>query len=247
MHRQCRQFFRMPYRHRDQIRDVQADQQQTGQQRADEQIADRDGFRRKDAQLQLRLLIGAGHHIAQQHQHDRGRNDLPQGAGSRQRTGGDGRVVAASQHGGQREQSHGDHRGADDAGTRREQCTNHAHRNRQAAAQGAEQTRHRLQQVFGNPRFLQHHAHEHEQRHRQHGLVVHDAEQAIGQRTEVAAIEGAGKHADAGEQQRHTAKGDGYRITGHQGQTDACKQQQRHQLSHASPPPRPDHAMCTPP
>src|SRR3990167_3216008 len=159
--RQRRQLLRLEDRHADDVEDIQADQQQAGQQRADEQVADRDGFRREDAHLQLRLLIGAGHHVTQQDQHDRRRNDLSQGAGGRQGAGGDGRVVTAPQHGRQGQQAHGHHGGADDAGTGGEQCTDHAYGNRQAAAQGAEQPRHGFQQVFGDPRFFQHHPHEH--------------------------------------------------------------------------------------
>ncbi|MNF66093.1 hypothetical protein D3C84_478760 [compost metagenome] len=226
--RQRRQLLRLEDCHADDVEDIQADQQQAGQQRADEQVADRDGFRREDTHLQLRLLIGAGHHVTQQHQHDRRWNDLPQGAGGRQGAGGDGRVVTAPEHGRQGQQAHGHHGGADDAGAGGEQRADHTHGNRQAAAQGAEQPRHGFEQVFGDPRFLQHHPHEHEQRHRQHGLVVHDAEQAVGQGAEVAAIEGAGEDADTGEQQGHAAEGEGHRIAGHQGRADADEQQDRH-------------------
>src|SRR3990167_7282637 len=148
---QCRQLLRLEDRHADDVEDIQADQQQAGQQRADEQVADRDGFRREDTHLQLRLLVGAGHHVTEQDQHDRRRNDLPQGAGGGQGAGGDGRIVTAPQHGRQGQQAHGHHRGADDAGTGGEQRTDHAYGNRQAAAQGAEQPRHGFQQVFGDP------------------------------------------------------------------------------------------------
>src|SRR5690606_4895660 len=116
--------------HHHQVKDVQADQQQAGNQRAHEQVADRNGLRREDAHLQLCLLIGAGHHVTQQNQHDGRRDDLPEGTGGGQGAGGNGWVVAAAQHGWQRQQAQGYHGGADDAGRRGEQRTDQAHGDR---------------------------------------------------------------------------------------------------------------------
>ncbi len=234
--RQGGQLLRLEDRYRDEVEDVHADQHEARDQRADEQVADRHGLRREDAHLQLCLLEGAGHHIAEQDQDDRGWNDLTEGAGGGEGAGSDRRVVAATQHGRQCQQAHSDHGGADDTGAGRKQRADHADRNRQAATHGAEQPRHRFQQVFGDARFLQHHPHEDEQRYRQHRLVVHDAEDAVRQRVQITHVERAGDHADAGEQECHAAEGKGDRITGHQSEADADEQQDGHDFTHASPP-----------
>jgi hypothetical protein len=159
-----------------------------------------------------------------------------EGAGGGEGAGSDRRVVAATQHRRQCQQAHGDHGGADDTGAGRKQRADHADRNRQAATHGAEQPRHRFQQVFGDARFLQHHPHEDEQRYRQHRLVVHDAEDAVRQRVQITHVERAGDHADAGEQECHAAKGEGDRVPGHQSEADADEQQDGHDLTHGSPP-----------
>ncbi len=98
----------------------------------------------------LRLLIGVGQHVTEQHQNDRRRNNLPEGAGCRQRAGSQRRVVAAAQHGRQRQQAEGDHGGADNAGTRRQQRADDANRERQPAAQTTEQSRHGVEQILGD-------------------------------------------------------------------------------------------------
>ena len=80
------------------------------------------------------------------------------------------RIVVA-QHCRQRNQTHRDHGGTEDAGRRRQQGADEDHRNPEAARHGAEQLRHRHEQVFGDLRALQHDAHEYEQRNRNQGIA----------------------------------------------------------------------------
>jgi hypothetical protein len=102
---------------------------------------------------------------------------------------GDRRVVAALEHGGQRQQPHGHDGGADDAGGGRQQRADDAHRIAEPAAQAAEQQRHGIEQLLGDLRALQHDAHEDEQRHRDQHLVGHDAEDALREGAEDGEVE----------------------------------------------------------
>src|SRR4029434_8288157 len=81
------------------VDDVETDQDQAGQDGADVEVADRHA-----------------HDVAQQHQDDAGRDDLPQGTRSADCAGDQPLVVPAPHHRGQRYQAHGDDAGPDDPG-----------------------------------------------------------------------------------------------------------------------------------
>ena len=80
------------------------------------------------------------------------------------------------------------------------------------AAQRAEQLAHGREQRLGDPRALEHHAHEDEQRHRHQRLVGHGAEVAAGQRREDRRVEHAERHAERGEQQGDAGQREGHRV-----------------------------------
>ena len=158
--------------------DIEAHQHQPRQQRPREEIADGDGIGREVAHLHLRLLVGAGELVAEDDEHDGGRNDLAERTGRRDAAAGERRRIAVPQHRRQRHQPHGDDGGPDDAGGGGEQRADQRDRERQPAVHPPEQAAHRFQQVFRDARALQHHAHEDEQRHGDQHLVGHLPEDA---------------------------------------------------------------------
>ena len=168
-------------RHTQNIEDVQQNQQEPRNEGAGEEVADRDGLGRKNAHLELRLLIGGRHNIAKHHEDDRWRNDLTQGAGSADRTRRYLRRIATLQHCRQRQQTHRDNRGADNTGTRGQQHSDQRDRNTKAATQCSEQGAECLEQFLGDTSALKRHAHKHEQRHSNQSFVGHDAENSIRQ------------------------------------------------------------------
>ena len=166
-------------RHGDEEREIKPDQQQAGQERAGEQVAHRHDIGRELALRELRRLIGVVELVAEQHQHGRGRNDLRQRRGGRHRAGGKPRIVAVPQHGRQHDQADGDGGRADHAGAGREQRADDDDGKAEAAAQAAEQPAHALEQLLGDLRLLQHHAHEDEHRDGEQHIVGHNAENAL--------------------------------------------------------------------
>ena len=86
------------------------------QQGSREELAHGDGFDGELPLLELRLLPRVRHHVRQDDEQGRGRNDLSLGAGGAYRSRSEARVVAAAEHGRLRDQSHGDHGRSDDAG-----------------------------------------------------------------------------------------------------------------------------------
>ena len=98
------------------IQEIQAHQNQAGNQRTHKQIANGHRIQGPQPLFELGFLIGVGQHITQQYQGNGGGDDLPQRAGSTDQSGGQLRLVALTQHGRQRQQAHGHHGGADDAG-----------------------------------------------------------------------------------------------------------------------------------
>ncbi len=131
------------------VDDKEPHQQQAGQNRAEKQIPHRNPD-----------------DIANEHQYDTRRNNLAQRARGRHRPGGQGFTIIAAQHRRHRQQAHRHHRGANNAGGGAKQRPHDHHGNRQATAQAAKQQPHRIQQFFRQARALQHHPHEHKQRHR---------------------------------------------------------------------------------
>ena len=211
---------------------VEHDEQESGNERPGKQIADGHGIRRKDAHVELRLLVGARQNIAEQYQGDRGRNDLAERAG-----GGDGarcqaRVIAMAEHGGQRHQAHGHNRGADDAGARRHEHAHEGYGQSKAPWQASENKRKRVEQTLRNLRFLEDHTHQHEQRNSDQRLVGDRSEDASGQESDVAGVEYAGSNAAAGKEQGHAAEGECDRITCKQEREDCAEHQQGQELEH---------------
>jgi hypothetical protein len=102
------------------------------------------------------------------------------------------------------------------------------HRQAESAAQAVHQLDQGAQQLVGQPRALQHDAHEDEHRHRDQRLVGHDAVNAVRKSLEENRVEGAREHTDAGENQGHAGQGEGHREAGHQRGADADEQGQRH-------------------
>ena len=100
--------------------------------------------------------------------------------------GGEAPVVAVAQHDRQRDQPHGDDRGRHHAGGRGEQRADEHHRVGEAAAHRPEQLADGVEQVLGHAAALENQSHEGEERHRQQRFVVHDAENALGQRLRTA-------------------------------------------------------------
>ncbi len=184
-----------PDPHRQQhVDDVKHYQQESGQDRAHEKVPDRHAD-----------------NVADQHQHDAGGNDLPQGTGCRHGSGGQLLVVASFQHGGDRQQAHGDHGGAHDARGGAQQGAHHDYGYRQSAADAPEDQAHGVQQLFGKARALQHNPHENEKRHRQQGDVGHDAPDPQGEEVEKRPAE-----TDQAEKKGGAEQGEGDRKAGHQ-------------------------------
>ena len=204
----------------DQIEHVERDQHQARNDRAGKQVGDRNRLRGEIALRQLRGLIGIAELVAEQHQHRRRREDLRQRRGRRDRAGGKRLVVAVPQHGRQHDQAHRHRRSADDAFGGGEQHADEDHRNAKAARQRAEQPAHGFQQILGDARALQHHAHEDEERDGEQHVVGHDAENALRQRAKEREIMTARGRAGGGEEQRHAGKRQRHRIAGEQQRAD---------------------------
>ena len=208
--RDGRRGFRPEERDDDDPQDVEPDQGEAWNERPGEEVADRYRLGGEVSELALRFLVGVRDLIPEHHQHDGWGNDLPEGSRGGDGAAGELRIVAAPQHGRQREEPHRHHGGPDDAGGRGEQCSHHAHGDAEPTAQGAEQHPHGVEQLLGHLRALEHHAHVHEQRHRDQHLVRHHSEDAIGKeaeerrREEVEGVAGEPEEErDPGEAERH--------------------------------------------
>jgi hypothetical protein len=182
--------------------EVQAHQREARDDRAREQLADRDRLRSHVAEFELRLLVRTLQDVADEDQHRGRRDDLPQRARSADRAGRELRIVAGAHHRRQRQQAHRHDGGADDARRGRQQRPDDHDRITEAATQRAEQFAHGRQQRLGDLRALEHHAHEDEQRHRDQRLVGHRAEVAADQGREDGRVEHAQRHSEPGEDQR---------------------------------------------
>ncbi len=153
--------------------------------------------------------MGVGNLIAQQHQDDRRRNDLPEGSGRGDGSRRQRRRVATPEHRRQRQEPHGDDRGADDARRGGEQGADDGDGNSQASGQAAEQHSHGVEQLLGHFGPLKHHAHEHEQGDGDQHVVGHRiAVDARRQSAEEREVEGAECPADRREQQSRTREGE---------------------------------------
>jgi hypothetical protein len=130
-----------------------------------------------------------------------------------------------AQHRRQHDQAHSHRSGANDAGRRRKQRADDDGGKSETTTPRAEQPAHALEQVLGDARLLQHHAHEHEQRNRQQHRVCDDAVDAVGQRAENAEAHDAEKMPERGKGERHAGQRQRHWIAGHQRNDDGDDQQ----------------------
>jgi hypothetical protein len=205
---------RLDHRHQHDVTDVQTGEHQTRHEGAGVHGADR-----------------AAELVGHDDQHQRGRNDLRQGARGGNNAGGEPAVVAVAQHDRQRDQAHRDHRGSDDAGGRGQQRADEDHRVGQAAANRPEQLANRVEQVFGHARTFEDEAHEGEERDRQQGVVGHDAKDAVRQGLQEARLEQA--HADADDREHEAVCGQGKRdrVTGKQEDHQGAEHDRGHRVA----------------
>ena len=116
--------------------------------------------------------------VGEHDQHQRGRDELGDGARRGDDAGGVAHVVAVARHHRQRDQPHGDDRGGDRAGDGAEDRADEDHRIGQAAAHAAEQLAEAFEQILGQAAAFEDHAHEGEERDRQQQLVGEHARTA---------------------------------------------------------------------
>ncbi len=181
------------------IEGVAPGEQQPRQQRALVHVADR-----------------AAEHIGHHDQHQRGRNDLRQGAARGDDTGRQTRVIAVAQHDGQRDQPHGDDRGRHHPRGRGQQRADEDDGIGESAANAAEDLADGVQQLLGHAAAFQDQPHEGEERHGQQDLVAHDAEHPIRQRLQQRGGEHAEFDADPAEQHADGGERKGDRIADQQ-------------------------------
>ena len=179
LHSRCLR--RVQHREAERIRSVKPRQENPRQQRRLEQRTDRENRRFTQIgqrigtarKLRPRLLPGRieiAHQRSQKNDHNRGRNDLPQGARGRNHARGQfGRVVVA-QHRRQRQKPHRHHGCADDPGRGGQEGTHDHNRHRQTARQRAKDARHAGQKVFGDFGPFERDAHQNEHQNRQKGF-----------------------------------------------------------------------------
>ena len=134
----------------DYIEDIETHQHETGQERAHKEVADRHGDRGEIAHFELGLLMSRRDDVAEDDEHNTGRDDLAERPRGADDAGGNRWGVRALEHGRQRNKPHGDDRRADDAGGSRQQPPDEAHRNPQPPAQAAAELRHGFEQVLGD-------------------------------------------------------------------------------------------------
>ena len=125
---------------------------------------------------------------------------------------GERAVVAVAQHDRQRDQPHRDHRGRDHAGGGGQQRADEDHRIGEAAADRAEQLADRVEQVLGHARSLEDQPHEGEERDREQRVVVHDPEDALGQRLQEVGLEQPELDADQAEEEPVGGEREGDRV-----------------------------------
>ena len=212
----------------DLVENIHPHQHQARDQRAREKVADRDDIGRENPLRALGFLIGIGDLVAEQDQHDGGRNDLAQRARGGDRAGGELGRIATFEHGRQGQQAHRHHGGADNAGRGRQQRADNDDGYAQPAAHGAKQGPHRFEQFLGNARFLQHHAHEDEERNGDEdgAIDLHQiAVNALREGAQMHRVKQVQRQAEQGKAERDTGQGEGNRIAAQQG----GKSDQEHQ------------------
>ncbi len=203
------------------VPEIEARQHEPWQQRAGVHVADR-----------------AAELVGHDDEHERGRHDLCERSGSRDRAGCEARVIAVAQHDRQRDEAHGYDGGRDDAGRRREQGADENDRVRNAAAHGPEQLAYGFEQILGHAGAFENEPHERKERDREQRLVAHHPEDALGQGLEQrpgeidhAARIGSELYADDEEHQPDGGEREGDRIAGEQDQDERREHDRREVLS----------------
>ena len=120
--------------------------------------------------------------LGEHDEHQRGRDELRDGARRGDDAGGELHVVAVALHHRQRDHRHGDHRGRHRAGDRAEHRADQDDGIGEAAGDLAEELAGAFEQVLGEAAALEDRAHEGEEGDGEQELVGDDAEEAIGQR-----------------------------------------------------------------
>ena len=123
-------------------------------------------------------LIGIGHGIREQDQHNAWRDDLTERSAGSNRAGREFGIVALLQHGRQRNQSHRDHRCANNARGGSEQGAHDHYSIAEAAAHPREQTARCMQQIIRDFRTLQDDAHQDKERDGNQDLIFHRSKNA---------------------------------------------------------------------
>ena len=149
--------------------------------------------------------------VGQQDQDGAGRDDLAERARRADRAARGRQVIAAPHQGRQRDEAERDDGGADDAGGGAHQHADQDDADAHAAAQTAGQMADDVHQVVGDLGFLQHHAHEHEQRDGDQRVVGGHAVDARRQQ-----IEQAGAEAEIAPEQPADGEREGHRHTDRQ-------------------------------
>jgi len=182
--RDRRRELRLPLGEDEEVDDVEADEHEARDHRADVEVADRHA-----------------HDVAQQDQDHAGREDLAERAGGADRPRDELLVVAAAEHRRQRDQAHRDHARPHDARGGGEDGAHDDDGDGDAAAQPAEEQRHRLEQLLREPGLLERHAHEDEEGHGEQGEVRHRAPDAERQEVEEGQPEADQAEDEAGERE----------------------------------------------
>ena len=215
---------RFQERRNHQVADIQQYQHEPGYERTGKQIAHRHGLRRKNPHGQLRLLVSRRQYVAEHDEHDRGRDDLSERARSANGAGRDFRRVAAAQHGRQGQEPHRHDRRSDYARAGSQQHAHQRDGDTETAAQAAEQTRQRIEELLGNACAFERYPHEDEQRHGNQRFVAHDAEDTVWQTAQERLIEDPCGNAGPGKDQCRAPERKGHRKAGQEHEDDRQEQ-----------------------
>ena len=166
--------------------------------------------------------------IGKHDEHDARRDHLREGARCRDHAGGERPIIAVAHHDRERDQPHRDHRGGDHSRHRREQGADHDDRIAEAAAHRAEELAHGLEEVLGEPRAFEDHAHEDEEGNGEQNFRAHDAEHALRQRVQEIGPEQMKRDADGGEDEAGAGEREGDGVTGKQERHEGEQHHGRH-------------------
>ena len=217
---------RLPPRDEREVDDVEDDQHEPRDDRPDVEVAHRHA-----------------HDVAHEDEDDARRDDLAERPRRADGAADELLVVAAAEHGGERDQPHGDDAGAHDAGGGGQDGADHHHRDGDPAPEVAEEEGHRLEQLLGQPRFLERDPHEDEERHGQEREVRHRAPDADGQDVEEVGTEEAERDADRAEEEPGEGQAEGHREAEEQERDHAGEHEGRQHLVERQL----DHGLSGPP